>query len=151
MPKSFSVAITVEKVAFWRSCWRFAMRRPGFLSAAFIGGSFSGAHISGFTRATVAFKQFSGSSVLAHRLFAISASCFVTLGHFFSSSMRPALSYVRLGVSCSSRFATVQQKLIPVFFWCSDSVCIRLLNFCADVRILAQSDEDTLWHYTGVF
>ena len=38
---------------------------------------------------------FSGASFLAHRLFTISASCFVTLGPFFSSSMRPALSSVR--------------------------------------------------------
>ena len=37
---------------------------------------------------------FSGASFLAHRLFTTAASCFVTLGPFFLSLIRPALGLV---------------------------------------------------------
>ena len=162
MPKSLSVVITVANIAFCKVCWRFTMRRSAFLWAAF-----NGAQISGFTCVTVTSEQFSGgeyfsiievifsgASFLAHRLFTIAASCFVTLGPFFSSSIRPALSSVS-NLSLTSVWASVDAPgslLVHRSSFTSSSNAVMLIastlsfeDLCRTEESSSKSEEDTLW------
>ena len=167
MPKSLSVAITVANVAFCRVCWRFAMRRsdrlsfePHLMETRFQGllawqppNSFRVASIS------LELRIFSRERVfLAHRLFTIAASCFVTLGSFFSSSIRPVLSSVR-NSSLTSVWASVVAPssllvhrssftcLLPMP-WCWWRLH-HALKTCAGLRNLPQSPKRT--HCGAVF
>ena len=97
---------------------------------------------------------FSGASFLAHRLFTISASCFVTLGPFFSSSIRPALSSVS-----NSSLASVWESVVApgsLLFnrssFTSSSDAVMLIESTSSFDVLcrgeessSKSEEDPLW------
>ena len=123
---------------------------------------------AGFTRVTVTSEQFSsgeyfsiievifsGASFLAHCLFTIVPSCFVTLGPFFSSSIRPALSSVS-NSSLTSVWASVDApgSLLAhrSLFTSSSDVVMQIASIssfedlCRTEESSSKSEEDTLWH-----
>ena len=97
---------------------------------------------------------FSGASFLAYRLLTISANCFVTLGPFFSSSVRPALS----SVSNSSLTSVWESVVAPGSLrfnrssFRSSSDAVTLIATTSSFEVLcrgedysSESAEDTLW------
>ena len=103
---------------------------------------------------------FSGASFLAHRLFTIPASCVVTLGPFFSSSMRPTLS----SVSNSSLTSVCESIAAPGSLferssYTSSSDAVTLIAsvslfgvLCLGEESSSGSEEDALWRrwYLGL-
>ena len=89
---------------------------------------------------------------MAHRSFTIAASCFVTLGPFFSSSIRPALSSVSNWSLTSVWTSVVATRLVPKSSFTSSSDAVILIasasffeDLCRAEESSSKSEEDTLW------